>query len=143
MSNDGSDINTFYQKAKGKTHSVLVIQTVDGAEFGCFSASEWHSSESYYGNGENFLFSFTDTETMQVYKWTGIGTLFQFSNQEQVALGGGGEGFGILLKNDFDIVESLPCDTYGNKESLDKDNAITNTCSKVANVELWSFQLGF
>ncbi len=140
MANDGSDLHTFYQKSKTLNNTILVIQTVDGAEYGCYCASEWKNTPSYYGSGESFIFSYENNNKINVYKWTGINTFFQYSNNEQIAMGGGGEGFGLLLKDDFDISESLPCETYGNSVSLDIRNT-NSTASKVCNVELWTFQL--
>jgi hypothetical protein len=143
MSNDGSDLCTFYQKARGHSNTVLLIQTVNGAEYGCFSTSEWREQVSYYGSGESFIFSYQDQNTINAYKWTGKNTLFQFSSKEQIAMGGGGEGFGLLLKNDFDIAESVPCETYGNEKSLDYRNSDSgsSTSSRVCNIELWTFVL--
>ena len=156
LSNDGSDLNSFFAKARGLSNTVLVIQTVDGAEYGCYSASEWKNTPTYYGSGESFIFSVAagtsaggdpaapagvdSAITIVPYKWTGANTLFQFSSSEQLAMGGGGGGFGLLLENDFDIAESLPCETYGNPCSLDSLNS-DGTSSKVCNVELWTFTL--
>ena len=140
---------------------------MDGAEYGAYCACEWKHAAAYYGSGESFLFSVggsgsssgrgsnsgrnsgngggtsgADSSNLVItpFKWTGMNTLFQFSNDDQLAIGGGGGGFGLLLKDDFDIAESLPCETYGNTNSLDIRND-SGTSSKVCNVELWTFQL--
>lgn len=99
---------------------------------GAYTATEWRNQgDNYYGSGESFLFSYKrtsssttnsssssssndDTELdIDAYKWTYRNSLYQLSNNTQLAIGGG-EGFGILLTNDFRYVESMPCDTYGN-----------------------------
>jgi|SaaInlStandDraft_7_1057024.scaffolds.fasta_scaffold157888_2 hypothetical protein len=54
-----SDIHTFYNKTRGISNSILIIQTVDGGEYGGYSSTEWcYKGENYYGTGESFLFSY-------------------------------------------------------------------------------------
>jgi hypothetical protein len=79
--------------------------------------------------------------------------LYQLSNDTCIAMGGGG-GFGFILKKDFDSIESYPCETYGNKKSIDNTKthkfataesgsaSSSSTSSHVYNVELWKFQIG-
>jgi hypothetical protein len=143
MLNDGSDVSSFYKKARPHKNSILLIQTTDGTEFGCFTASAWHEESSYYGTGVSLMFRFKhqSADDIDVYKWTGRNTLFQYSTDAKIAIGGGGDGFGIVLEKDFSSCASYSCDTYGNTASLASLEAdLTATCG-VSNVELWSFQL--
>jgi len=143
--NDGSDMSSFYHKARSHKNTVLLIQTTNGAEFGCFSATAWHEESSYYGTGVSLMFRFksesADDVDVKVYTWTGRNNLFQYGTAARIAVGGGGEGFGIVLEKDFGACASYPCETYGNTTSLTSlDEDASATCG-VANVELWSFQL--
>jgi len=142
--NDGSDFSSFYHKARSHKSTVLLIQTTDGAEFGCYSASTWHEESSYYGTGVSFMFRFKreSADDIDVYRWTGKNALFQHGTDATIAVGGGGEGFGIVLEKDFSACASYPCETYGNPVSLASlhEAEAAATCG-VANVELWSFQL--
>lgn len=187
MLNDGSDLTSFYNKVKarqskgssseksgGCMYTVLIIQTVQGAEFGCFSASLWKNQGAFYGSGQSFLFKFRRNSIAEegagntgntglpnhentavgidVFKWTGMNTLFQYGSDEKIAMGGGGKagGFGFVLDKDFYACESTACDTYGNPGSLDERSESSEGGkgagtgaggSTVANVELWTFQL--
>jgi hypothetical protein len=141
MVNDGSDVSSFYKKARPHKNSTLLIQTTDGAVLGCFTATAWHEESAYYGTGVSLIFRFKSTDDIDVFPWTGKNTLFQYSTETKIAVGGGGEGFGIVLEQDFSTCASYPCETYGNTASLaslETDSAAT--CG-VSNVELWSFQL--
>jgi hypothetical protein len=53
----GSDIASFYSYTSGLTHTIIVIETIDGYKFGGFSSGEWKISQEYFGNGTSFVFS--------------------------------------------------------------------------------------
>jgi len=143
MLNDGSDMSSFYKKAQPHKNTILLIQTTDGAILGCFTASAWHEESAYYGTGVSLMFRFKhqSADDIDVYTWTGKNTLFQYSTQAKIAVGGGGEGFGIVLDKDFSTCASYPCDTYGNTVSLASLEADSPATCGVSNVELWSFRL--
>jgi hypothetical protein len=51
---------------------------------------------------------------VDIFRWTGANTLFQYSSDDKIALGGGGPagGFGLVLDKDFSVCQWGPCDTY-------------------------------
>jgi hypothetical protein len=75
---DGTSLQTFYQRASGFPHSILVVKTVDrGASqpshvIGAFCGSDWGSrhGESYFGTGETFLFSLVPHP--ETFRWVGL-----------------------------------------------------------------------
>ena len=145
MLNDGTDMSSFYQRARRHSNTVLLVQTIDDMLIGYFSACAWHEDASYYGSGESMLFSFRqkDSDNVDVYKWTGKNVLFQYSSATKIAAGGGGGGFGFILDNDFRSVASYACETYGNMQSLLSGPSPDSLSlgSNVVNAELWTFQL--
>ena len=56
-------------------------------------------------------------------------------------MGGGGGGFGFVIDADMSCCGSSPCDTFGNASSLDLSKDNDSPVSRIANVELWTFQL--
>ena len=61
---------------------------------------------------------------------------FVWSSCDQIAMGGGGDGFGFVLDSDFATGESFKCKTYGNPVLVDKENG----SFRIANVECWGFE---
>ena len=55
--NHGSDIASFFALTSGLTHTLIVIETIDGFKFGGFASGEWKQSQEYFGNGTSFVFS--------------------------------------------------------------------------------------
>lgn len=166
MFNHGSDLTTFYNASKSKLDTLLIIQTLEGSVFGGYSNAEWRPQANYFGSGESFLFSFdaltsttkdsdgdtTETEeavemeenTLQVhtFRWTYANTLFCFASHGQLAMGGGGDGFGLVIDKDFSTVTSSACQTYGNTTSLDSRRVgEAGEGSRILNLELWSLEL--
>ena len=101
LEQDGCDLTSFYNKAKKIQNTIIVVRSVKGAIFGGFNSVDWQSQETYYGNGESFLYSFkqfqkedssnsnssVSTVMATVCKWTGANTLFVHSDDEQIAMG--------------------------------------------------------
>ena len=90
------------------------------------------------GTGECFLFRFTDDEhsTCERFPWTGDNNFFVYSSHDQVAMGGGGHGFGFVLDSDFATGESFCSATYGNTLLVTKEKG----CFRIKNLELWGFE---
>lgn len=158
--NHGTDLATFYKGGKGHDYTLLLVETLDGSVFGGFCSREWKPVGSYFGTGESFIFSFerrrysrkeekdNDTDNhgdadadhgaVAVHRWTTRNNYFCFADNDKIAMGGGGEGFGFVIDADFRTCASSACETYGNAKSLDTANS-TGTPSRIANVELWAF----
>ena len=90
----GNNIESFYERASSSVGSILVIKDKAGAIFGGFATDAWKTKTQYYGSGECFLF--TISPDSKVYSWTGNNNFFMLSNEDSLAMGGGGN-FGIYL----------------------------------------------
>ena len=165
--NDGTELTTFYKNARGLDYTLLLIETIDGNVFGGFCSREWKPVGSYFGTGESFIFSIrkhrdcnerkssneeeekeTTSYTSVVHKWTTLNNYFCFADHDKIAMGGGGGGFGFVIDEDFGSCDSNACETYGNVRSLDaaknddcKGGHGGSPVSRIANIELWGFQL--
>ena len=81
---------------------MLVVKDSNGWIFGGLCNETWKPSTSFYGTGENFLFTFNTSNHLTVYQWTGNDDQFQWANNELLGLGGGIRGrFGLSLKDNL------------------------------------------
>jgi len=124
---------------------------LSGDVFGGYATAEWTPNKSFYGTGESFVFSFgspgLDADpsfpaegSVCAYPWTTENDFFQWSDESQISMGGGGDGFAFLLSRDFNDGTSGSCATFGNQPlaSLNvKNNANGPFC--IRNIEVWSF----
>ena len=63
ISEDGSSINTFYEKVDEYEETVIFIQDENNNVFGCFMVEPWKSSRGFYGSGyQSFLFKLERTK---------------------------------------------------------------------------------
>eukprot|EP00602_Paraphysomonas_sp_CaronLab_P004726 CAMPEP_0185020762 /NCGR_PEP_ID=MMETSP1103-20130426/3406_1 /TAXON_ID=36769 /ORGANISM="Paraphysomonas bandaiensis, Strain Caron Lab Isolate" /LENGTH=402 /DNA_ID=CAMNT_0027551865 /DNA_START=152 /DNA_END=1360 /DNA_ORIENTATION=+ len=134
----GADLNSFYQSAVGHKYSLLVVRAEDGSVFGGFGSETWRPQRKhmFYGGGECFLFkALPDTDDVEVFDWKFENYFFMWSNQSQIAMGGGGGQFGFVLDPDFEYGETNPCDTFGNPRLTPHRLPF-----KISDVELWGFE---
>lgn len=89
-----------------------MVETNKGDVFGGFASVPWHPDGHYYGNGECFLFK--ATPEFQVFRWTMANSMLMFSNDDSIAMGGGG-GFGLFLNSDLSQGSSAVCNTFQNE----------------------------
>ena len=113
----GSSLRTLYRRcAEHSGPSVLVIESRDRRVFGAFlSAAPQPSGGSYYGNGESFLFHATK-RAVHAHRWPGRPRPAHFilGQPDGLALGGGGDGFGLFIDASIDRGSSARCATYEN-----------------------------
>ena len=86
--------------------------------------------QSYYGNGESFVF--TVTPTIEVYSWTKANSFFVVSNANTLAMGGGSDGFAFQLDDELDTGVSNRSATYNNKQLSSSE------FFKCINLEVWT-----
>ena len=93
-----------------------MIESRDRRVFGAFlSAAPQPSGGSYYGNGESFLFHATK-RAVHAHRWPGRPRPAHFilGQPDGLALGGGGDGFGLFIDASIDRGSSARCATYEN-----------------------------
>jgi hypothetical protein len=80
MSHDGCSTITFFDRIKEYEQTILVIKDSKGWVFGCFCQEPWRVAFQFFGDGDNTLFSYADTEEPTLYYWTGCGDQFMYSD---------------------------------------------------------------
>ena len=76
MNRDGVSMLSFFEKCRSCTYTLLVVQDFEGHVFGGFCNEPWKISSTFYGTGENFLYTFKKKNEAIVYRWTGLDDQF-------------------------------------------------------------------
>eukprot|EP01102_Stenamoeba_stenopodia_P004299 TRINITY_DN14621_c0_g1_i1.p1 TRINITY_DN14621_c0_g1~~TRINITY_DN14621_c0_g1_i1.p1 ORF type:complete len:570 (-),score=105.02 TRINITY_DN14621_c0_g1_i1:133-1842(-) len=129
---DGVSLQSFFAKAAGHTHTIVMVRDDGGAVFGAFTTMTWKHQAGAYGTGESFLFSFKPT--LHVYKWSSLNSLIQTASNEEGISVGGGKHFGLWISASFDRGSSGTCETFLNRCLATHDHF------NVASIELWGFE---
>ena len=127
----GASLGTMYRNVYKKSPTIIIIETTKGDVFGGFASKPWTASTAYYGSGECFLFSTASGKFID-YQWSMANSMFMFSNEESLAMGGGG-GFGLYVNSDMSTGCSKSCSTFNNAP-LASDEEFD-----VVSVEIWGF----
>ena len=69
LDEDGCSLITFFQSCREWDTTVMVIKDENGWIFGGFCTEAWKCSYTFFGNGQNFLYSFQDGDEPYIYKW--------------------------------------------------------------------------
>eukprot|EP00698_Gefionella_okellyi_P004513 TRINITY_DN14142_c0_g1_i1.p1 TRINITY_DN14142_c0_g1~~TRINITY_DN14142_c0_g1_i1.p1 ORF type:complete len:593 (-),score=79.08 TRINITY_DN14142_c0_g1_i1:45-1799(-) len=122
---DGYALKTLYHASRAAEACITLIQTTDGARFGCFTTDPWQrqSDEKYFGSRECFVFSISPKS--KFYKWLpnlagteerfNAGDGFMLCTSEFMSLGSGGQGAAIWLDRSLNKGSSNPSETFKNE----------------------------
>ena len=131
----GADFGTFYHRIEGYQKTIIVVQTDTNEIFGGYATGEWRiNPHNFGGTGQSFLFKFSN-DALQHFGWTECNEFFMRCAEDQIAMGGGGDGFGFVLDKDFITGGSCRCATFDN-EPLTTSSTGT---FKIINVEIYGF----
>jgi hypothetical protein len=143
MRRDGASLATLLshcviRDSKGcysPTSMVVIIEDSWGYIFGGYSPHSFEIRSGYYGSGESAVFSLLPH--VNFYPWTKENNFFIISNMEQLAFGGGDEGFSWSLDDELDTGVSNRSATFRNKQLSSSE------FFKCLNVEVWSLEENF
>ncbi|KAE9358991.1 hypothetical protein PF008_g2424 [Phytophthora fragariae] len=127
LAQDGCSLHTLLRKAKKQNPT---LETTKGDIFGGFASEEWQDSANYYGIGESFVFSFSSK--FECYPWSYLNTMIMLSNDECIAMGGGGD-FARCLNSD------LSRGTSGCSKTFENERLTSEAEFGIYNVEVWGF----
>jgi hypothetical protein len=144
MSRDGASLSTLLHRLEASAdtegleqrHSYLscliVIEDTWGYVFGGYVDGPMRRSASYYGNGKCFVFR--SRPRLEIFRWTGKNELLLLSNDDMLAMGGGGRGFAFQIDNELDTGVSNASETYGNSQLSSSE------FFHCLNLEVWTFE---
>ena len=135
----GISIPSFYRRFQTNSFPSVIVVTDAKRDcvFGAFCRSPWlpENQRKYFGSNENFIFSIKKKGVVatKYSPWIpGSNTLFQYSDEKKLVIGGGATGSGLALFENWLRGVSNACETFGTFESL--------CCSHdfvVCDVEFW------
>ncbi|XP_041962874.1 nuclear receptor coactivator 7 isoform X2 [Alosa sapidissima] len=129
----GTSLRTLYRNMASVDRPVLlVIKDMENQVFGAFSSHSFRVSNSCYGTGETFLYSFSPE--FKVFSWTGKNSYFVKGFMDSLQLGGGGGPFGLWLDADLCRGSSYTCQTFHNQPLS------THQDFFVRELEVWTFE---
>jgi hypothetical protein len=67
---------TFLKNIDGATDTVMVFEDESGYKFGGVCYEEWSVSKDFFGNGENFVYTFKDGDDILAFKSTNENTMY-------------------------------------------------------------------
>jgi len=136
LKKDGANFKTFYNKIEGYSHLLLVIKDNNNNIFGVYTNNEIKfNSNNFYGNNEIFLYSFYNSEKINVFLSTEFNDNYIYSDYNRISFGCSDENFSLSLENDFLKGYSRKTKTFNN---LSLTNS--NEYFYITNVELWTFE---
>lgn len=103
LSEHGVSMNTFLKNVDRYSDTLLVFEDESGHKFGAYCSEAWHVTSSFFGSGENFVFTFGGTDQIEFFKATGDSERFQYCQTNCIGIGGGtGEDrFAVYVGDDF------------------------------------------
>lgn len=130
---DGSSLSTLLWKCSRSKRNAILIVVEDswGYVFGGYAQVVLQNSTSYYGDGNSFVFAF-HPNGYRSWNWTGQNNYVILSNEQTLAMGGGG-GFAFQLDDEVDQGVSGPSTTFG------CPRLSSNEFFRVVSVECWTF----
>lgn len=131
-SHDGFHLKSLYRKMGDFEGPVLLaIQDTKGAVFGALLSAPMRQSDSFYGTGESFLYTFHPS--FRVFKWTGENDYFIKGNMDSLCIGASEGHFGLWLDGDLYRGTSVRCQTFANEPLASSDDFVIRT------LEAWGF----
>lgn len=86
---DGNSHHNFFDKCSDHEYTILVIKDRVGFIFGALCAEAWDAGEKgFYGNGDNFVFTFRNSDDLEIFPATGMDTQYQSADADGIIIGG-------------------------------------------------------
>lgn len=62
-------MQTFYNLVRDRDNTMILCRDHHDHIFGAFCGVKWHIDKTFYGSGENFVFTFENDEDVKVFNW--------------------------------------------------------------------------
>jgi len=111
--------------------SLIIVKDVDQNMFGAFVSNQLVIRESFYGNGESFLFTYYPE--FRVFNWSGANEFFVKGDVHGLGFGCGEGTYGLWVDSDLYHGRTSASKTYNN------DPLTTNEDFLIASIEIWTF----
>ncbi|XP_065191814.1 oxidation resistance protein 1-like isoform X1 [Sycon ciliatum] len=131
----GISLQTMFRNCLKSTEGPVLLVIRDTAQhvFGVLSSCTFRISDTFQGNGTSFLYTFRQSDTLEVFRWTGENSFFLKGDKDCMSYGGGRGKFGLWLDADLYHGASDSCPTFDNPCLASKTDFL------IAGVEVWYF----
>lgn len=151
----GTSLTTLYDRVqaglrKSAGGCVLAVQDTNGAIFGAYVNEAFHKQDTYYGNGECFLWkvdSFPSKDSFRIgpivrtFRWTGRNDYLILSNGDFVSVGNDTHGkFGLYVDKELMHGFSASCETFNNEPLASVTSTNSSDGSEEAKFEIVSLE---
>ncbi|XP_055871703.1 oxidation resistance protein 1-like isoform X4 [Biomphalaria glabrata] len=129
----GYSLQNLYQKMENVDDSptILFIRDSNKCVFGAFMSHLMKPSDTFYGSGSTFLFTFYPQ--FRKFLWQGDNQFFMYGTKDSFAIGSGEGLFGLWLDGDLNKGRSHECSTFHN-DVLSKEEDFV-----IIDLEVWRF----
>lgn len=129
----GFSLKSLYRSlSKYEGPVLLLIKDNEQIVFGAFSSCNLKPSESFYGTGETYLFTFKQGQFRR-FPWTGDNLFFIKGGYDSLAFGAGEGSFGLWLDEDLYHGSTHSCKTFNNEPLTNHEDFV------VCALECWCF----
>lgn len=128
-------MNTFLKNIAGFSDTIMIFEDEAGYKFGAVSCEEWSPSKEFFGNGENFVFTFKAIDKISTFVASNDNSMYQFTDRTCIGVGGGygNDRFAIYLGEDLYQGSSAETGCFKN-EVLSKNGEFL-----CMDIEVWTF----
>lgn len=130
----GFSLRSLYRSlSKYEGPVLLMIKDTEQVVFGAFCSCNLQPSESFYGTGETYLFTFKSLQDFIRFPWTGDNQYFIKGDSDSLVIGAGEGNFGLWLDEDLYHGTTHYCKTFNNAPLTNKEDFV------VCALECWCF----
>ena len=91
MRENGTSLDTIYDKCRDSDKTIMVLRDQYGSVFGGYCTEPWDNNNCFFGDGETILFTFGKTDKVKTYRWSGHGNQHMFADKDIIGIGGSEE----------------------------------------------------
>lgn len=128
----GTSMKTFYNNVADHNTSIVVIKDDNQQIFGGYLSEEIRNSQKFYGTGETFVFTFHNSERIQIFQASMKNENFIYSDEDVFAMGCDDKNFAMAIREDFLKGNSHKTITFNNQVLAYDENFFVNK------FEVWS-----
>lgn len=76
LNKHGFSYHTFFERLQFSEETILIIEDTKGHKFGAYISERMQNKDGFAGNGSSWVFTYHDTEDLQLWQATGMNDMF-------------------------------------------------------------------
>jgi hypothetical protein len=127
----GTSFSNLMRRANSASPFIIIIKDCVGNILGAYGSDKLKFSQTYYGTGESFIYTFKKSQEIHEFPWSKKNDLF-INVSESGIMFGAGPFYGLWIDNELSRGRTHACDTFNNEPLSD----ITDF--EIRKIEVWS-----